>query len=182
MYQNVVKRRLGFSRSLAALVLLSASIAAAQQFPRLEEENLNGQRVVLPDAAAGKVAVLVLGFSHASQKPTEAWARRTLDTFGKNSGFVLYQLAVLEDAPRFIRGMIIARIKKGVPESQRPTFLPVVHQAEELKKLVAWKKDAEDDAYILVLDRAGKVAYQTHSPTPDTGFATLQSNVTALLK
>jgi len=44
-----------------------------QQFPRLEEENLNGQQVVLPDAASGKVAVFVMGFSKTSKTPTEAW-------------------------------------------------------------------------------------------------------------
>ena len=174
-------RRLLALSTLAAHFLLAAGLAA-QQFPRLQEENLNGQQVVLPEAAAGKIAVLVLGFTHASQKPTEAWARRTLDAFGKDPGFVLYQLAVIQDAPRMFRGMIISGIRKGVPENQRATFLPVVHQEDELKQLVGWKKNAEDDAYIIVLDRSGKVAYQTHSATPDVGFGTLQSNIAALPK
>ena len=60
--------------------------AAAQQFPRLQEENLAGQQVVLPDAAAGKVAVLVFGFSRASQNSTGAWMKHLREDFGTNRG------------------------------------------------------------------------------------------------
>lgn len=49
-----------------AILALSAGSAAAQQLPRLQEENLNGQQVVLPDAAAAKVAILVFGFTRGS--------------------------------------------------------------------------------------------------------------------
>src|SRR5215831_9769419 len=78
---------------------------AAQQFPRLQEENLDGQQVVLPDAASGKVAVLVMGFSRASKTPTEAWAKRITSDFGRTSGFVLYQMPILEAVPKMFRGM-----------------------------------------------------------------------------
>ena len=64
-----------------------------------------------------------------------------------------------------IRGMIVSGIKKGVPESQRANFLIVVHQEDELQKLVGYKE--ADDAYIVVLDRNGKVAYQTHGGSVD---------------
>src|SRR5271165_2774103 len=98
---------------VAIAVCLSMSpAAAAQQLPRLQEENLAGHQVVLPDAAAGKVAVLVFGFSHGSQTTTGAWTKQIRTDFGKSSGFELYQLPVLEEAPRFIRGMIISGMKK----------------------------------------------------------------------
>jgi len=161
-------------------VALLASTAAAQQFPRLQEENLAGQQVVLPDAAAGKIAVLVLGFSHASGTPTGAWAKRATEEFGKNPGFVLYQLAVIEDAPRLVRGMITSGMKKGVPDSQRATFIPVVHEEAALKTLVGYKE--EDYAYIVVLDRGGKVVYQTHAATVDPGYAELRAKLAGLLK
>ena len=80
----------------AALTLLAPVKGAAQQFPRLQEENLAGQQVVLPEAAAGKVAVLILGFSRASQSSTGAWVKHLREDFGKNLAFVVYQLPVLE--------------------------------------------------------------------------------------
>ncbi len=160
--------------------LLVSVEAAAQQFPHLQEENLAGQQAVLPDAAAGKVAVLVLGFSHASKMPTEAWAKRILSDFGKTPGFELYQLAVLQAVPRMFRGMIISGIKKDVPESQRANFLPVLHNEDELQKLVGFKQP--DDAYVVVLDRSGKVAYQTHAGSVDPGYAEFHAKVQGLLQ
>jgi hypothetical protein len=111
---------------LVAVALVCALLpggAAAQQFPRLQEENLSGQQVVLPDAASGKIAVLVMGFSKASKTPTEAWARRIDTDFGKTPGFVLYQMPILEDVPKMFRGMIISASKKVCPRtSARASF------------------------------------------------------------
>jgi hypothetical protein len=170
-------RVLGVAFAVCATLV---SNAVAQQFPRLQEENLNGQQVVLPDAASGNVAILVFGFTKASQNTTGAWMKRLQPDYGKNSGVMLYQLPVLEEAPRLIRGMIVSGMKKGVPEDLRANFVPVMHNEAELKKLAGYK-DA-DDAYIVVLDRGGKVAYQTHGATPDAGYSELQAKLSALLK
>jgi len=173
-----MKVQFPFAQS-AILLCALLGVASAQQLPRLQEENLAGQKVVLPDAAAGKIAVLVFGFSRASQKPTEAWSKRAQDEFGKHPSFVLYQLPVLEDAPRFIRGVITSGMKKNVPENQRTSFVPVMNSEVELKKLVNYKE--ADDAYIVVLDRSGEVAYQTHGAADAAGYAELRNKLQGLL-
>ena len=133
----------------------------AQQFPRLQEENLAGQQVVLPDAAAGKIAVLVLGFSRASQNSTGAWVKHLRDDFGNNRGFVLYQLPVLEEAPRpHPRHDYFRNEERCAREPSAPTLCPVMHNEADLKTLVRYKE--ADDAYLVVLDRTGKITYQTH--------------------
>ena len=174
--------KLAYSMLFAALTsgLVFPGCSAAQQFPRLREENLNAEQVVLPDAASGKVAVLVMGFSKASKTPTEAWAKRIGNDFGKTSGFTLYQMPVLEVVPKMIRGMVVSGIKKGVPESERANFVPVLHSEDGLKKLVGFK--GEDDAYIVVLDRGGEIVYQTRGTSVDPGYAELKAQVQALLK
>ena len=86
----------------SAVLVLTASLLTipvpARQFPHPEEESLAGQKVVLSELVSGKIAVLVLGFSRASSTPTGAWAKRAQEEFGKNPGFALYQLAVIEEA------------------------------------------------------------------------------------
>ena len=167
---------------VVATVSLLLAVGVAQQFPRLQEQNLNGQQVVLPEAASGKIAVLVLGFTRSSQNPCGAWAKRVLDDFGKSSGVVLYQLPVLEDAPRPLHGMIVSGIKKGVPENVRGTFVPVMHDEAALKKLVGWSESSADDAYVILLDRNGAILFQTHGATPDPAYAALHSKLQSLLK
>jgi hypothetical protein len=96
---------------LLLVVFLSGWAYAQQPTPRIEGESFAGQKVMLPDDAKGKVAVLVFGFTKASKGPTSTWDQ-IFSEFGNQTGFVLYQLPVLEDVPRFVRGMVISGMKK----------------------------------------------------------------------
>lgn len=81
-----------------------------EEFPRIERENLLGQKAALPDAAAGHPVVVAIGFTHSSQNQTKAWAARL------QHEFPTYSIAVLEDAPRLVRGVAVHGLKGQVPE------------------------------------------------------------------
>jgi hypothetical protein len=49
--------------------------------PTLRGEFLTGRTAVLPQAAAGRVALLLLGFSYNSRFAVEAWARTFREQF-----------------------------------------------------------------------------------------------------
>jgi hypothetical protein len=167
-------------RFLCWLIAAASAVAqGAQEMPKIEGESLAGHQVVLPEAAAGKVAVLVFGFSKASKGPTSAWGKKISADFGSQAGFALYQVPVLEDVPRFIRGVVISGIKKGVPEGMRDHFVPVVQREAELQKLVSYKEP--DDAYLVVLDRDGKIAGQLHGALNDASYSQLRGQVESLL-
>jgi len=143
--------------------------------PRIEGDNLAGHRVVLPQAAAGKVAVLIFGFTKASKVPTSAWADKLQPDFGTRAGFEAYQLPVLEDVPRLFRGMVISGIRKGIPENKRDHFVPILQGEAELKKLVGYKEP--DDAYLVILDRAGNIVQQVHGSPNDSNYAQVRSAI-----
>jgi len=147
--------------------------------PRIEGESFAGRKVVLPDAAVGKVAVLVFGFTRASKEPTGAFADKILAEFGSRGGFELYQLPVLEDVPRLIRGMVISGIRKGVKENMRDHFVPVVQGEATLKKLVGYSE--ADDAYLVVMNPAGQIVRQMHGPFSESAYRDLRGAVEMLL-
>ena len=162
-------------------LLISAVAQEGARMPAIEGESFAGQHVVLPDAAAGKVAVLVFGFTKASKSPTTAWANKLLADFGTHSEFVLYQLPVLEDVPRFVRGMVISGIKKGVPEDKRDHFVPILQKEAELKTLVHYNQ--ADDAYVVVLSRSGNTFALSHASGPvDTSYEDVRSTIESALK
>lgn len=165
--------------ALGVLCVGACLAQTGQPMPPIEGESFAGQKIVLPDAAHGKVAVLVFGFSKASKVPTSAWAQKVNAEFGTHDGFELYELPVLEDVPRFIRGMVISSIKKGVPENRRAHFVPIVQGESELKKLVNYKEP--DDAYLVMLDSNGQVVSQTHGPFSDAAYAQFRTNLQSLL-
>src|SRR5579871_4916519 len=166
----------------AGSLLLWASLALAQgirPMPRVEGESLAGSTVVLPDAAKGKVAVLIFGFTKASKGPTSAWANKLNSELGNQPDFVLYQLPVLEEVPRLIRGMVISGMKKDVRENMRNHFVPILRGEAELKKLVSYKEP--DDAYLVVLNRSGQIVQETHGSSPDAAYAQVRSEIQSLL-
>jgi hypothetical protein len=173
------------SRSAATFVLafsLCVGLGFAQTnqpMPRIEGESFAGQKIVLPDAAHGKVAVLVFGFTKASKVPTSAWSQRVNGEFGSHNGFELYELPVLEDVPRLIRGMVISSIKKGVPGNRRSHFVPIVQSESELKKLVNYKEP--DDAYLVTLDAGGQIVAQIHGPFSEPAYAQFRTDLKSLL-
>jgi len=169
-----------FLHFLCCLTFLTSSIAQdAARMPKIEGENFAGERVVLPDAATGKVAVLVFGFTKASKGPTTAWSNKLLADFGTQPEFGLYQLPVLEDVPRLIRGMVIGGIKKGVPENRRDHFVPILQREAELKMFVHYNEP--DDAYLVVLSRAGNALALSHGALDDQSHAKVRMEIESAL-
>jgi hypothetical protein len=165
---------------LLCLIPLVSPARARSQMPRVEGESFAGRSVALPDDAKGKVAVLVFGFTKASKGPTSAWAGKIFSDFGTQQGFALYQLPVLEDVPRFIRGMVISGMKKGVKENMRDHFVPILQHEAELKKFVSYKEP--DDAYLVIVDPAGQIVQQVHRPFSDAAYEPLTKEIQSLLR
>jgi predicted transcriptional regulator len=169
---------------LKLMVVLGTLACAAlaqtsQTMPSIEGESFTGGKVILPDAARSKVAVLIFGFTKASKEPTSAWADKIQSDLGSRAGFEMYQLPVLEDVPRFVRGMVISSMKKGVRENMRDHFVPILQHELELKKLVSYQE--KDDAYLVILDATGRVIHQTHGPFSEEAYQQFRSEVQALL-
>jgi hypothetical protein len=176
------RRRLGPALLFWLYCLAFVVSSAAQSgvpMPKTQGESLAGHLVMLPDAAAGKVAVLVFGFTKASKVPTSAWAEKLQAGPGTRPDYELYQLPVLEDVPRLIRGMVISGIKNGVAESKRDHFVPIVQGEAELKKLVGYQEP--DDAYLIILDRSGNIVQQIHGAPNDANTAQARSTIDSLL-
>ena len=178
--QMFVRHSTALLRFLCCFVFLASSMAhGGSQLPKIEGESLAGHQVVLPDAAAGKVAVLVFGFTKASKVPTSAWASKLLADFATRPDFELYQLPVLEDVPRLFRGMVISGIKKGVPENKRDHFVPILQNEAELKRFVQYREP--DDAYLAVLSRTGNIVEQSHGAPIDANYARLRAEIESVL-
>ena len=176
-FSGVINKR--SSPFVCLLLLLSSAAQTGSAMPQVEGQSLSGNKVSLPDAASGKVAVLVLGFTRASKTPTSDWAKQIRVDFGSQPGFDLYQIPVLEEVPHLIRGMVISGIKKGVPENQRDHFVIVVHSESQLKNFVGYKEP--DDAYLVVLAQDGKIVQQIHGRPEPQAYGRLREKLQSLL-
>jgi len=147
-------------RTRLCLLALSLGLLHAQQsFPTVEGETLSGKKVSLPAVFGGQRALLIIGFTHASQAQTKAWSIRVRDRFPA------WSVAVLEDVPRLVRGMATHGIKSGTPKDQYDHFVLIYRGEKQLKEAAGF--DRPDDAYLLVLDPGGSIRWKYHGAVND---------------
>jgi predicted transcriptional regulator len=144
--------------------------------PKTASESLAGQQVVLPDSFKGHLSVVIAGFSKSSQTEVKEWETRARKQLGEKLD--VYQVAVLEDAPRFVRGMITHAMKGSTPAAKQDHFLVVVKGEAELKKASAYS--AADEAYVFLLDKDGEICWRAHGAVNEASLKELSERVQAL--
>jgi hypothetical protein len=151
----------------------------AEALPLTSAKTLSDKRVVLPDAVRGHVAVIVIGFRHASRNRSAEWGKRLEQQFA-GSDVTCYEAAMLQDVPRLMRGMVVSSIRKGVPAAQHDRFLVLLEKEDEWKKLAKFSEG--DAAYVLLVARDGNVVWTTHAKMDEPQVAELQKQIALLRK
>jgi hypothetical protein len=148
--------------------------------PKLRGETLDGKPIVLPDAAARKVTLLVIGASKKGGDRTGVWREHFLADFGSDLHVTYYTAALLEGAPAVFRGMIKAGMRGGTPPAARGHV--VISTSDE----AIWKKylDLDDDNLpcVLLLDGSGHVRWKYSGVFEPDRYDTLKAVTTDLLK
>gem|GEM_PF-569524 len=166
---------LGYVRATA----LAVSIVLGAAMPHTEAETLSGKKIVLPDVLNGRPAIVVVGFTKRSQSQTTAWITQLNKDYAAEPRLQRYSIAILDNVPGFIRGMVTSSIRRSVPKEQQDTFIVITHDAKP------WRDLAEitnaDDAYVILFDNTAHVVAQTHGSV-ETAYAPLQREIEDLLK
>lgn len=161
---------------LVSLVLAAAAFSSpAQTIPPVKAEALNGSEVALPPSGNHHLLLIVIGFSHKSGRACAAWGKQLAPDYTSDPHTTYYQLAELQSAPSFVRGMILHGMRKDVPPAQQSHFIPLFDHETEWKALVRFA--APDDPYIVLAAPDGRVLWQTQGAFSDSAYAALQSAV-----
>ena len=150
--------------ALPVMLLIAASLSA-QVIPHTEAETLSGKKILLPEASSGHPAVFVVAFSRAGGDSSGRWVKQLRQDSTTDSNVQIYSMAELQDTPKIVRGVIRHNLQGNIPQNERDTFI-VLYQDE-----VVWKKLAgfsdPNDAYILLVDSAGRIRWRAHGRAPD---------------
>jgi hypothetical protein len=84
-------------------------------------------------------------------------------------------VAVLEDAPRLVRGMAVHGIKSGTAKDDYDRFVVVVKGEKELKEAAGFEKP--DDAYLIVVDGKGSIRWRYHGPVTDAAAEQMRAQL-----
>jgi hypothetical protein len=164
----------GLAIRAVLVVGAAASTAAASDpvIPVLPVESLSSKQLSLPADLPDVPCVFIVGFSKASGGPTTDWSRRLQTTLLSDS-VAIYSVSVIEDVPRFMRGLVVSSIRRSVPASLHDRFLLVTQSASAWKGLASYSEP--DTAYVLLTNTAHEVVWRVAgSPTEDKVAALVQ--------
>ena len=160
-------------------IAVAVTIVLGAVLPHTEADTLSGKKIVLPDALNGHPAIVVIGFSKRSQSQTAAWSTQLAKDYGTEPRLQRYSIAVLDEVPGLIRGIVISGIRRSVPKEQQDTFVIITRDAKPWRDLAGITN--ADDAYVILFDQTAHVVAQTHGSLQDA-YAPLQSEIRDLLK
>ena len=116
------------SARLAVGATLLVGLGATPAPPAgLPARTLDGTDVSVPGDLP-PAALLIVGFSRASNEQTEPW-RQALDGLEldglEKAAPPTYSVLVLEGAPRWVRGFIVRAVRRAVPDEEHHSILVV---------------------------------------------------------
>ncbi|MGP0071842.1 MAG: hypothetical protein ACLPWF_07905 [Bryobacteraceae bacterium] len=103
-------------RLLALVTFLSLWPCRAEVVPATSVTALDGSLISFPRKEGQKPLLLVLGFSHKSDKTCDSWNRFFTPAHVAESGIEYYELADFQGVPSFVMKMILHAMRKSVPK------------------------------------------------------------------
>jgi hypothetical protein len=165
--------------ALIAFLLATSLAATAQSLPKTDEVTLAGDQINLESSLKGNTGLLILGFSKKSGDQAKEWTKALLSEFSAERSVVILEMPILESMPRLVRGMAVRSMKNASSPTERQHFLPVFHNEMQWKQVAQFSEP--DDAYIVVLDREGKIVWREHGPIDEKRKTELIGRIRGLL-
>ena len=147
------------STRAAAQPKTAAPLAVGDVFPRLEAEFLTGRKAVLPDAAAGKSALVMMGFTYDSRFDVEKWAEHVRREFSANNEVTFFEVPVIGGMGRMAKWFIDAGMRKGTPKELHENVITVYGGVDRWKQTMGFSKAQENAAYLALLGPDGRVQW-----------------------
>jgi hypothetical protein len=167
---------------IAALLTVTLATAApipalgpGDLMPPLRGGFLTGRKAVLPEAARGRVALVALGFTYGSRFAIEAWTGRFRQDFAADSSFTFFEVPVIGGMARMARPFIDGGMRRGTPQALHENVITVYGAAGEWRSRLGFREP--DGAYLLLLDREGRVVWRHAGPFREQDYAPLAAEV-----
>ena len=165
-------------RLLALVTFLSLWPCRAEVVPATSVTALDGSLISFPRKEGQKPLLLVLGFSHKSDKTCDSWNRFFTPAHVAESGIEYYELADFQGVPSFVMKMILHAMRKAVPKDERSRFAPFYSDEEEWKRLTEYA--APNDAYLVLTDAIGRIVWHAHGAATGEKYTELQAEIAKL--
>jgi len=162
--QNATKDKQQPARSSTMTKKTNPNIG--NKFPEVQDDSLAKTPVSLPDAAKGKVTLVVISFLHQNQSQLDSWLEPYVDKFGTKESHTFYEVPMISGGYKFMRPMIDGGMRAGIPTAKHKNVVTMYGDVE--KYIKALNLDPKY-GYAFLLDREGIIRWQGQGfSTPET--------------
>jgi len=163
----------------ASTATLVAGMQIGQRLPLLEGEFLSGRAAALPQAASGRVALLLLGFTYRSRFPVEAWAARFRRDFAGDPRVAFYEIPLIGGMARLGKWFIDSGMRRGTPPADQENVITVYGGTAAWKRRVGFRDP--DAAYLVLIGPDGRVERQSAGAFAEEPYQALRAQVLEIL-
>lgn len=157
----------------------ASALAPGDRLPELRGEYLSERKANLPADASGRVALLMLGFTYKSRFAVEEWGKRFRAEFEKNSQVTFYEIPMIGGLGRTAKWFIDSGMRRGTPKSDYENVITVYGGTDPWKQRLNVMNEA--DAYLILLDPKGNVAWLHTGALNDNSYRELSEQVRKLV-
>lgn len=142
-------------------------------FPTVQGSNLAGKEYTLPADFEGELNIVAVAFQMWHQNEVDTWAPLLTELERRLPGLRTYELPVIRPLNRFSQWMIDQGMRSGIPDrTTRSRTITLYLDKERFRQAVGLPN--EDHIYVLLVDRSGRVYWQTSGPyTPEKAASLL---------
>ena len=143
-----------------------APLHAGEAFPSMTGNLLTGERFTVPENLLGKVSVLIGGWDYAARFEVEAWANALLAAYGERPDLAIREVPFIDNVGPVMRRVIDTAMTRDTPPETHSRVLTIYGDLRWLRKRLAVTDPRQ--AYVYVIGRTGRLAWQTAGPpTPE---------------
>jgi hypothetical protein len=153
-------------------------LGVGDSLPILRGQFLSGRPAVLPEAASGKIALLLLGFTYDSRFQVEAWGKQFRAQFGTDPRVTFYEVPMIGGLARMGKWFIDSGMRKGTPKSDYEHVITVYGGTDAWKQRVGFKDP--NAAYLILLDPSGKVVWRHAGELDNQAYDALATEIAKL--
>jgi hypothetical protein len=165
-----------FSASAASAV---PPLAVGDPLPELRGSFLTEREAVLPGAAAGRVALLLFGFTYDSRFAVEPWANKFHLEYRENSRVTYFEVPMISGINVLGKWFINRGMRSGTPQEAQENVITVYGGVDPWKVRLGFSDPKA--AYLVLLDQNGRVAWAHNGGFTDEAYYELSAHMRMLL-
>jgi hypothetical protein len=152
---------------LTLAVVFTVGSAQAQNFPNLTGTSLENKTVTIPKNTQGKYTIVGLVYSQKATEVLAPWFQNVYNYFIADPDYDLnvFFVPMLGGVKEAAAGSLEKELKKGTPPELYKHVL--IYKGDVGSYKSALKMDQKDIPYIFVIDKQGKIIYQTSGAYSD---------------